>query len=80
MPTRTDYRDAIGWLSLSLHRDWDSRNDLARLVDPAGLVDALTDMLLGLAHISTDGEPERYVDYMRANIDAMLSRRGVDEE
>lgn len=72
MTTRTDYRDAIGWLYAHLRADWDARNALANIVEPVGLVDALTDMLLGLAAISTHGQPDKYLDYMREHIDQML--------
>lgn len=67
MTTRTDYRDAVGWL-------------LAVVCDPAGLIDALTDMLLGLAAISTDGKPKLYLDHMRDNIDDLLKRAGMEDQ
>ena len=43
-------------------------------------VDALTDMLLGLAAISTHGQPLLYLDYMRNNLDAMLDRYEMEDE
>lgn len=80
MTTRTDYRDAVGWLYAALRQDWEGRNELAKMCDPPGLVDALTDMLLGLAAISTDGKPLLYLDYMRDNLDALLDRYEMEDE
>lgn len=80
MTTRTDYRDAVGWLYAALHRDAENKNALAMVCDPAGLIDALTDMLLGLAAISTDGKPKLYLDHMRDNIDDLLKRAGMEDQ
>lgn len=71
---RDDYRDALGWLRLTYQRDWEARGELAMATDPAGLVDALTDMLLGLANISTNGNINLYLDAMSINLESMLDR------
>ncbi len=80
MTTRTDYRDAVGWLYAALRQDWEGRYELARMCNPPGLVAALTDMLLGLAAISTNGRPLTYLDYMRDNLDVMLDRYEMEDE
>lgn len=80
MSTRTDYRDAIGWLYATARQDWEARNQLALMTDPVGIVDALTDMLLGLANISTDGDVMLYLDAMRDQMEGMLDRYGMDED
>lgn len=80
MTTRTDYRDAVGWLYAAAREDHEGRMELAKMCDPCGLVDALTDMLLGLAAISTHGQPLKYLDYMRDNLDVMLDQSGMEDE
>lgn len=80
MTTRTDYRDALGWLRLTMQQDWEARGQLAMLCDPVGLVDALTDLLLGMAAVHTEGQPEDYLDYMTENLDEILDRHDVSEE
>lgn len=79
MSTRTDYRDAIGWLYANARQDFEARDQLALMVDPCGLVDALTDMLLGLANISTDGDVMLYIDTMRDQLEDMLDRSGMED-
>lgn len=51
---------------------------LAQACDPSGLVDAMAKMLLGLASISTNGQPEKYLDFMRANLDQLLDDAGME--
>lgn len=80
MTTRSDYRDALAWAYAVVRKDWDGRNRLATMVDPAGLVDAITDMWLGLASITTHGHPTRYLDEMRANLDDLLDRYEMEDE
>lgn len=80
MTTRTDYRDALGWLRLTYQQDWEAREELAMMCDSPGLVDAMTDMVLGMAQIvSPDGTPEPYLDLLTRNLDGILDRRGADE-
>lgn len=79
MTTRTDYRDAVGWLYAYARQDWQARNELATMCNPTGLIDALVDMHLGLANIATNGQPLLYLDHMRDNLDALLDRYGLDE-
>lgn len=74
--TRDDYRDAVGWLYATHRQDKDSRDALAMACDPVGMVDALSHLLLGLAAISTSGQPLTYLDYMRDHLDTMLDEAG----
>ena len=37
-----------------------------------GDVDALTDLLLGMAAVHTEGQPDDYLDYMTENLDEIL--------
>lgn len=79
MTTRTDYRDAIGWLYAHARGDWEARDALASMTNPVGLVDALTTMLLGLARISTNDEPFMYLDYLRDNIEELCAAAGIED-
>lgn len=75
MTTRTDYRDALAWLYAALRRDQEGRSAIANHCSPTGLVDALTDLHLGLAAVATHQEPEAYLNYLRDNLDRILDRQ-----
>lgn len=73
-PNNDDFRDAIAWLQVNYEGDHAARDELAQQVNVVGMVDALTAMFLGLVSISTNGEPQLYIDHMRANIDTYVDQ------
>lgn len=76
--SRDDYRDALGWLYATHREDDEGRMVIASDCDPPGLLDALTMLLLGLARVSTNGQPELYLDHLGANLDRLLDDAGID--
>lgn len=77
--TRDDFRDAIGWMYAVLNADKPAKESLAVACDPAGLVEALATLFGGLIVISTDGDPHKYLDYVRDHLDELLDLEDVPE-
>lgn len=71
-PARDDYHNALAWLTATYNEDHEGRNALAATLDPVGLVDAMTAMLLGLARVSTGGHPGAYLDHLHKHLDRLL--------
>lgn len=75
-PNREAYRTALAWLYALKNNDSEGLVALATDThrNHARTVAAMTDMFLGLANISTNGDPGAYLDHVRDNLDDYLDR------
>lgn len=75
VPNADAFLDALAFSRCTLRRDWEGRDAIARGCDPVQMVDALTNLFLGL--IITNVGPhgtrvETYLDHMRDQLPAVL--------
>lgn len=73
-PNRQAYRTAVAWLYALKN---DDRAGLQALANDSGhpaTLAAMSDMFLGLAAISTNGNPDQYLEHVRDNMDQYLDQ------
>lgn len=75
-PNREAYRTALAWLYALKNGDNEGLVTLATDThrNHARTVTAMTDMFMGLVDISTDGNPDQYLDHLRDNLDDYLDQ------
>lgn len=69
--TADNYRDAVAFIRATYQRDVAGREAIARNCDPAGMVDAITMLYLGML-TSVQTEPLEYFDEVLIRLDAVL--------
>lgn len=81
---RQAYRDALAYLYAKASADQDGMRAVGTgCDDPAGMLDAMADMSLGLAAIATNAQPKLWLDRVRDDLDALLDAydaRRTDED
>ncbi len=77
---REAYRDAMGYLYAKVRNDQEGMSTIALSCEPAPMLDALSDMALGIAAIATDGKPTLWLDRLREDLDALLDAYDARQE
>ena len=80
MKRRSDYRDAVALLYATVDHDEAGKRLVLLESNPVYLIEAIVDMHLGLAYLTTDGHVREYVDAVRDNLDANCDALGIKED